>query len=186
MLDLISLLCVFLAHSPALVSAHRNHVANQAFPLRRNLHHERLHKMFTRQSKTDYPPQDQIGPTPLPAWVNTYNSMKSLIPSIPPSINQDGWPLYPSSVDTTSDALCSWTLQKCNATDIVDAPDSMIGISFDDGPQDSSAGLYRFLQQNNIPSTHFVIGSRILENPDLFKQAVQMGGSIAVHVGFPS
>lgn len=50
-----------------------------------------------------------------------------------------------------------------------------------DGPQPASADLYRFLTENNVPSTHFMIGSRIVDNPELFEEAVQMGGNIAVH-----
>ena len=54
-------------------------------------------------------------------------------------------------------------------------------MAFDDGPSLSSAQLYDFLTAQNIPSTHFVIGSRILENPALFQKAIDMDGHIAVH-----
>lgn len=49
-----------------------------------------------------------------------------------------------------------------------------------DGPQPPSAELYDFLETNNITATHFMIGSRIVDNPDLFQRAVEMGGEIAV------
>lgn len=141
--------------------------------------------MFKRQNRADYPPSDVAGPDPLPAWVDTYNRVKAagLIPDFPVSVGVDGWPQYPASVDTMSDELCSWTMAKCNSTyDIYDAPANTIGISFDDGPQPAAADLYDFLQAERIPSTHFVIGSRIVEHPELFRRAIDMNGHIAVHV----
>jgi len=43
-----------------------------------------------------------------------------------------------------------------------------------------SALLYDFLEQNNIPSTHFMIGTNIVNNYDLFQRAFKelKGGPI--------
>ncbi|KAI0036748.1 carbohydrate esterase family 4 protein, partial [Vararia minispora EC-137] len=63
-----------------------------------------------------------------------------------------------------------------------DAPNGTVGISFDDGPLPPSDGLYQFLQQNNIPSTHFYIGTNILQYPNEFLFAFQtLRSDIAVH-----
>lgn len=165
---------------------HHEHAARR-LPKQRNTREEALRKMFKRQGAATYPPLDVFGPTPLPAWVDTYNNAvaQGLIPDIAPSVDNDGWPAYPASVDISSTEVCSWTMAKCNGTgdltDIVDAPDGMIGISFDDGPQPASTELLGFVTENNIPTTHFVIGSRIAAYPDLFTQMLDMNGQIAVH-----
>lgn len=50
--------------------------------------------------------------------------------------------------------------------DIIDAPTGMFGITHDDGPTPASPELYRFLESQGQASTHFLIGSNILNNPE--------------------
>lgn len=57
----------------------------------------------------------------------------------------------------------------------------MYGISFDDGPTESSFDLLETLVANNQTGTHFLIGTTILQNLDAFNQTVQSGGHLAVH-----
>lgn len=129
------LLALAISALPVLAHGHGHHEhAARRLPKQRNTREESLRKMFKRQGPATYPPLDVFGPTPLPAWVDTYNAAvaQGLIPDIAPSVDNDGWPAYPASVDIASTEVCSWTMAKCNGTgdltDIVDAPDGMIGM----------------------------------------------------------
>lgn len=44
-----------------------------------------------------------------------------------------------------------------------------------------SRKLYQFLKDNNQSSTHFLIGSYIVDNPDVFAEVLAMGGHCGVH-----
>jgi peptidoglycan/xylan/chitin deacetylase (PgdA/CDA1 family) len=57
----------------------------------------------------------------------------------------------------------------------------MYGVSFDDGPTPESPALYDLLTANNQTATHFLIGTTILQNLDVFQQVVASGGHLAVH-----
>ncbi|KAK4703861.1 chitin deacetylase, partial [Phenoliferia sp. Uapishka_3] len=115
----------------------------------------------------------------------SYNAAKAagLIPSIPPSkLDANGNTAYPTGVDPGAAGACSWTITHCfGAYDTVDAPAGIVGISFDDGPQLASPPLYQYLQSQGQAATHFMIGSRIVDNPGIFQQAVSTGGHIAIH-----
>lgn len=41
--------------------------------------------------------------------------------------------------------------------------------------------MYDFLEKNNVTATHFMIGQNIMWYPDIFMQAYNNGGDIAVH-----
>ncbi|KAA1074229.1 chitin deacetylase [Puccinia graminis f. sp. tritici] len=135
-----------------------------------------------------YPPEDEPGPEPLPAWVKRYQKAKSrgLIPSIRPAVLINGVPEYPFYSDSTVSnprKVCSWTVSKCNSRrDIVNAPRGAMGISFDDGPQPPTSELLSFLKENEQKATHFMIGSRIHQNPSLLVETVHKNHDhIAVH-----
>lgn len=142
-----------------------------------------LHALFKRQSTT-YPPQDQIGPTPQPIWLETYQKVKSqgFIPGFSNSTSVDAWPEYPTGINPADPAICNFALAKCSVPDdIVNAPDGFAGLAYDDGPQEPTPEMLTFLKENNLPSTHFVIGSRIAENPEIFQQILQIDGHIGCH-----
>ncbi|GAA99833.1 carbohydrate esterase family 4 protein [Mixia osmundae IAM 14324] len=137
-----------------------------------------------RRATSSYPTPDVSGPTPLQAWIDVYNTVKAsgLIPAdIEPTTLENGAPVYADGSGSTT-AVCSWTQNGCLAADdIVDAPDGMIGIAFDDGPQPPSSALYTFLAAQSQKATHFMIGSRIIDNSALFQTAVANGDEIASH-----
>ncbi|GAA5860447.1 hypothetical protein JCM3774_000424 [Rhodotorula dairenensis] len=139
--------------------------------------------LYSRQA-TSYPAPLEKGPQPRQEWIDTYNRVKAegKIPGFAPAVNNDGVPSYPSGTNTGEDGICSWTVAHCNGdNDITDAPDGMYAIAFDDGPVPQSRRLLEFLKQNNQTSTHFMIGTAIVQNPDVFAQTLQNGGHIAVH-----
>lgn len=130
-------------------------------------------------------PQGKADTSKLPQeWVDALNDAVAAgkIPDIPVSTQVNGGnPTY-GSLDPMSDEVCS-TTYKCRKNDYIwDAPEGVWGAGFDDGPLPTSDKLYQFLQQNNIRSTHFMIGVNILNNPKEFSFAFDtLGDDIAVH-----
>ncbi|GAA5924808.1 uncharacterized protein JCM15063_005739 [Sporobolomyces koalae] len=134
---------------------------------------------------SQYPQPGTKGPAPKPEWIQKYNEAKAAgkIPGDAPStLGADGNIAYAPGVKTGSNGVCSWTVAHCfGEYDISDAPDGMYGVSFDDGPTPASPALYELLEANNQSSTHFLIGTTILQNLDVFKQVVASGANLAVH-----
>ncbi|KIY49201.1 glycoside hydrolase/deacetylase, partial [Fistulina hepatica ATCC 64428] len=129
-------------------------------------------------------PTDAPDPNNLPqAWRDALGAAVSAgkIPNIPLPTHNNDYPAYPEGYDPNGPQVCSSYYQCRGDDDIWDAPDGVIGISFDDGPLEPSPGLYDFLKNNNMTATHFFIGQNILQNPHLFQQAYEYGGDIAVH-----
>ncbi|KAI0743073.1 hypothetical protein C8Q80DRAFT_1273630 [Daedaleopsis nitida] len=120
-------------------------------------------------------------------WIDALNAAVKAgnIPDIPPStLDPTGFPKYADGLDPNGPVVCSATY-KCRSNDsseIWDAPDGVFASSFDDGPLPTSIALYNFLKQNNVTSTHFMIGGNIRDNPDAFKLAFDdLQSDIAVH-----
>ncbi|KAI1786526.1 glycoside hydrolase/deacetylase [Ganoderma leucocontextum] len=178
-----------------------DHALNTALPSRWYQDEDHpVHALF-RRATTDgvtYPPvgsqewaagfPDKVDPNALPlAWVNAYNQAKNAgkIPSnVPVSTQPNGGnPTY-GNLDPNGQVVCS-TTYKCrnNSPDVVwDAPDGVFASSFDDGPLPASQPLYEFLHENNVTSTHFLIGTNILYNPNEFAYCWNtLGGDLAVH-----
>ncbi|KAI0031381.1 hypothetical protein K488DRAFT_71449 [Vararia minispora EC-137] len=105
------------------------------------------------------------------------------IPSIPVSrqTSNGATPTYDGH-DPGAQPVCSASYQCRLPGQLWDAPDGVIGISFDDGPLSPSANLNAFLHDNGIPSTHFYIGTSILQDSGNFKYAFEtLKADIAVH-----
>ncbi|GAA5983273.1 hypothetical protein JCM5350_005864 [Sporobolomyces pararoseus] len=134
---------------------------------------------------SQYPQPGTKGPAPKPEWIAKYNEAKAAgkIPGTAPStLDATGNIAYAPGVQTGPNGVCSWTVAHCfGEYDISDAPDGMYGVSFDDGPTPASPQLYDLLTANNQTATHFLIGTTILQNLDVFQQVVASGGHLAVH-----
>ncbi|KAJ7180087.1 chitin deacetylase [Mycena crocata] len=158
-----------------------------------------VHALFKRGPATDGVTYAQVGSptwsaaypesTPdskaMPAeWITALNAAVAAkaIPDIPASTNLPNQnPTYPAGFDPNGAVVCSATYKCRNKGDVWDAPDSSIGISFDDGPQPASDKLLSFLQANDETATHFMIGVNLIAYPTQFQSAFNMGGDIAVH-----
>jgi len=67
-------------------------------------------------------------------------------------------------------------------TDIVACPTKYDwGVSFDDGPTEYTPTLLKYLNDNSIKSTFFVVGSRVIESPKTLIDAYMHGHEISVH-----
>ncbi|KAL2914901.1 chitin deacetylase [Polyrhizophydium stewartii] len=53
--------------------------------------------------------------------------------------------------------------------------------TFDDGPSDPTPALLDELKKRNVKVTFFVVGSRVLERPDVLRRAFAEGHQIALH-----
>ncbi|KAF7336166.1 Carbohydrate esterase family 4 protein [Mycena venus] len=135
-----------------------------------------------------YPPDPPASPdvkTMPAAWLAALNDAiaRKAIPEIPLTTapSEDDNPVYPKGVDPNSPEICSSTYQCRIDGQVWDAPDSTLGLSFDDGPEAGSNKLIEFLKTNGQKVTHFMIGSNIRNNPDAFTQEFDLGNDIAVH-----
>ncbi|CAE6451148.1 unnamed protein product [Rhizoctonia solani] len=157
-----------------------------------------VHKLFSRQA-TFAPvgsvewrskfPKGSLGAIATPqAWLDAMNTAitDGRIPSyenVPVAVTSG---TYHSNNGTALNGsktpICSSAAGCKDDTQIYDAPDGIVAISFDDGPLLASLALYKFLRVNNQKATHFFIGSNILANPEIFREAFEVNGDdIAVH-----
>ncbi|KAA1076541.1 hypothetical protein PGT21_010798 [Puccinia graminis f. sp. tritici] len=128
-----------------------------------------------------YPITDRPGPTPRKEWIDAYQRVKKagLIPSVPQTTEVDGAAVYPASYHGT---ICNPGYNLCNSSvDVISAPPGIAGISFDDGPQPPSLPLLEYLKSQKQKATHFLIGSRIINNPDTFHALDDAEQHLAVH-----
>lgn len=82
-----------------------------------------------------------------------------------------------------SDGRCWWTCGGCTReTDIVECPDKNVwGLSYDDGPSPFTPLLIDYLQEKNIKTTFFVVGSRVLSRPEMLQTEYMSGHQISIH-----
>ncbi|KAH7099046.1 glycoside hydrolase/deacetylase, partial [Auriculariales sp. MPI-PUGE-AT-0066] len=115
-------------------------------------------------------------------WLAAYNAVKAAgkIPNIPIAVQTDILPTY-GGQDLMSKEICS-SAGKCRAPgDIWDAPDGMIGYSFDDGPWRGTDKLLDYLASVNTTCTHYLIGRNIAQFPQQALRAFNQGHELAVH-----
>ncbi|CAG8474763.1 331_t:CDS:2 [Paraglomus occultum] len=121
-----------------------------------------------------WPPLDQAPPMK-PEWAKLVNKKK--LPKAP--------------VQTAQAANCSQAVQfciwSCNActrseSDVTACPnDKEWGISYDDGPSPYTPALLDFLNQTNTKVTFAVVGSRVVERPEVLQRIRDEGHEIVVH-----
>jgi hypothetical protein len=97
------------------------------------------------------------------------------------TISQGGCPTNAAAAADTS--RCWWTCGGCTATtDITDCPTNMTwGLTYDDGPAYHTTQLLDYLDQQNLKSTFFVVGSRVISFPAILQAEYIGGHHIAVH-----
>jgi len=134
----------------------------------------------------NYPIQDKPIATDTPQvkeWLKLVDFSK--VPSFPLS-KEGNCPDDDTKVDPKA---CWWTCTKCVVPeDIVVCPDkNTFGVTYDDGPSTSTPKLLDFLGEKNLSSTFFVVGSRVLDNPEVLRRAFDSGHHIAIHTwGHPA
>ncbi|KAK3806272.1 MAG: putative chitin deacetylase [Benniella sp.] len=77
---------------------------------------------------------------------------------------------------------CWWPCQGCANTDHENCPNpGDWGITFDDGPTPQTIPLLATLKEHKIKATFFVMGTNVVQNPDILKKEVEDGHHIASH-----
>lgn len=87
----------------------------------------------------------------------------------------------PEAVKETS--RCWWTCGGCTrSTDIVECPNKYDwGLSYDDGPSPYTPILLDYLNEKNLTTTFFVVGSRVISRPEMLVSEYVSGHQISVH-----
>ncbi|CAG8775749.1 19926_t:CDS:2 [Dentiscutata erythropus] len=84
----------------------------------------------------------------------------------------------------STDTYCHWTCTRCvrSESDIVYCPNpNDWGLSFDDGPSQYTVSLLDFLDSKKIKATFFIIGSQVVQYPEILQRIANDGHQIGVH-----
>ncbi|KAG0197484.1 chitin deacetylase [Mortierella sp. GBA30] len=77
---------------------------------------------------------------------------------------------------------CHWTCFDCAADDITACPRANTwGLTFDDGPTESTPVLLDYLKTKSLAATFFLIGSNVIAHPEHVKREVTEGHHLASH-----
>lgn len=128
----------------------------------------------------EYPPLDAKPPTDS-AQVQQWLSELDL--SDVPDFGQTTGACYNSPEAAAQKERCWWTCGGCTrSTDITVCPDKLDwGLSYDDGPSPYTPLLLDYLNANDLKTTFFVVGSRVLSRPEMVISEYMSGHQISVH-----
>ncbi|KAH6584714.1 hypothetical protein BASA60_000854 [Batrachochytrium salamandrivorans] len=111
-----------------------------------------------KPNPADYPKPDALAPAN-PAWLGT---VLQGVPSLP--------------VGTKPLAATDWS------KDVTVCPNAnQWGLTYDDGPGPLTDDLLGELAKRNVKATFFVVGSRVIEYPDVLARTYQAGHQIGIH-----
>ncbi|GAA5876922.1 hypothetical protein JCM8547_006311 [Rhodosporidiobolus lusitaniae] len=134
----------------------------------------------------DYPELDRIPPVDSPEvqqWLSEIDMEN--IPNIPPTgLNGCSNATNADAVaNAGEDGTCWWTCGGCTrATDITYCPTKEDwGASFDDGPSPYTPRLLNLLEQQNLKSTFFIVGSRAISRPEMVQTEYMLGHQLSIH-----
>lgn len=133
----------------------------------------------------NFPALDVTPPTTSPQvqkWISQIDWSK--VPNVTNTINAAACGSNPTNLAAAgANGNCWWTCGQCTrSTDITVCPDTNTwGLSYDDGPSPYTPTLLQYLSQNNIKSTFFVVGSRVISRPQMLQTEFQQGHQISVH-----
>ncbi|KAJ6604280.1 hypothetical protein DFH09DRAFT_1442481 [Mycena vulgaris] len=134
---------------------------------------------------SSYPPLDVIvspDSDEVKQWVQEVANSGIQIPNITATV-AGGCPANPVAAADADKSRCWWTCGGCvQSTDITTCPDKLTwGLTYDDGPSLYTPDLLAFLDEKNLKSTFFVVGSRVISFPNLLQAEYMAGHQIAVH-----
>lgn len=134
-------------------------------------------------SPANYPALDIPPPVDNPLvqqWIQEVANSGVSIPNI--SVNNIGG-CPNNSVAAADPTRCWWTCGGCTRqTDITECPAPLTwGLTYDDGPAYYTPDLLNYLDQENLKSTFFVVGSRVISLPNTLQTQYMGQHQIAVH-----
>ncbi|KAF4593027.1 chitin deacetylase [Pleurotus pulmonarius] len=130
----------------------------------------------------EWPPQDRVAPVDsaeVSEWLKELEGHN--IPALAPTVDGSCAGDPAAAADAANRGW--WTCGgHTRATDVLACPDKLTwGVSFDDGPSPYSEKLLNFLSEKDINATFFVVGSRVIERPQLLLEEYMRGHEISVH-----
>ncbi|KAF9358924.1 chitin deacetylase [Mortierella sp. AD094] len=129
----------------------------------------------------DYPPINAVPPTTsaqVQAWLKEIDLTGA--PAIPALKAPKGSP--PACEATPFPGSCVWTCENCPADDVTScAVPNTWGLTFDDGPSTATPTLLDFLKTNKLSASFFLIGSNVIQHPEMVKREVDEGHHLASH-----
>ncbi|KAF8945672.1 chitin deacetylase [Haplosporangium gracile] len=151
--------------------------------------HEREHggRGKRRMNMALYPTRNKVPDVNSPqvrAWVAELDWSK--VPDIPVAAGlAPETPHFPkcpplAELDRTT---CWWSCYGCTApTDIITCPSTnQWGLTFDDGPSLATRNMAKILSEKKLTATYFIVGSRVLEYPDVLREQIAQGHHIGMH-----
>lgn len=132
---------------------------------------------------SSYPRPGEIPPTDSPlasAWLQQLDL--SAAPTILPT--KPGHTCPPSTTNNPNSDLdptvCNFACSNCALSDIVTCPDpSAWGLTFNEGPSESTAGLLDVLKENNLKASFFLVGGSVVRHQDVVKRQATEGHHLA-------
>ncbi|KAN0063862.1 chitin deacetylase [Thecaphora frezii] len=134
---------------------------------------------------SDFPTLDQVPPTNSPQvqkWIQGIDWSK--VPNVTATVDSASCSGNPTQLAAAgADGNCWWTCGGCTRdTDITTCPTKNTwGLSYDDGPSPYTPQLLDYLNEHNLKSTFFVVGSRVLSRPAMLQLEYEAGHQISVH-----
>lgn len=134
-----------------------------------------------------YPTLDQVPPTDsdvVKAWLSKIDMSK--VPGTKPN-GLNGCSNTTVNADAVAkagtDANCWWTCGGCTrSTDITTCPSKgTFGASFDDGPSEYTPNVLKYLDENKLKATFFIVGSRAVSLPDTLRAEYMAGHQLCLH-----
>ncbi|KAF8979148.1 chitin deacetylase [Entomortierella lignicola] len=134
----------------------------------------------------DYPLKDKVPDIDHPqvkAWLAEIDWTK--VPDIPVANSRPDSDHFPecSKDDDANSKACWYSCGGCiHETDMVSCPNTDDwGLTYDDGPNPATTDMMAHLKEKGATATFFIVGSRVLEYPDILKEEVAQGHHIASH-----
>lgn len=134
---------------------------------------------------SNFPALDVTPPTNSPQvqqWMSQIDWSK--VPNVTATVDSASCSGNPTNLaQAGASGNCWWTCGHCTrSTDITTCPDTNTwGLSYDDGPSPYTPTLLEYLNQNNLKSTFFVVGSRVISRPQMLQTEFEQGHQISVH-----
>lgn len=134
---------------------------------------------------SNFPTLDVVPPTNttlVQQWMSEIDWSK--VPNVTTTVDAASCSGNPTNLaQAGADGNCWWTCGQCTrSTDITTCPDTNTwGLSYDDGPSPYTPTLLEYLNQNNLKSTFFVVGSRVISRPQMLQTEFEQGHQISVH-----
>ncbi|KAH9487078.1 Chitin deacetylase [Psilocybe cubensis] len=135
---------------------------------------------------SNYPALDKIPPIDSPEvqrWIQEVKDTGIAVPEFTPTNPGYLGGCLNNSASVGEDSRCWWTCGGCTRpTDISDCPTALDwGLTYDDGPSFYTSNLLAYLDQENLKSTFFVVGSRVISFPAILQTEYMSQHQIGVH-----